>query len=157
MTLQEGDFAPNFSLSDAEGKEIELAQLRGHWVVLYFYPRDLTPGCTKEACGFRDAYDDYQKRDLIVLGVSADEPQTHAKFAKKHQLPFPLLCDRDAQVATAYGCYGLKKFMGKEFMGIHRTTFIIDPQGKIVRIYRKVKPEPHALEVLQDLALEPQS
>ncbi|MBD2312159.1 thioredoxin-dependent thiol peroxidase [Desertifilum sp. FACHB-1129] len=155
MSLQVGDLAPNFSLCDAQAQEVELAQLRGHWVVLYFYPRDLTPGCTKEACGFRDTYSQYQARQWIVLGISADEAQTHAKFATKHQLPFPLLCDREAQVAAAYGCYGLKKFMGKEFMGIHRTTFIINPEGKIARIYRKMKPELHAGEILQDFPVEP--
>ncbi|NES93690.1 MAG: thioredoxin-dependent thiol peroxidase [Desertifilum sp. SIO1I2] len=156
MSLQVGDVAPNFSLRDAQAQEVELAQLRGYWVVLYFYPRDLTPGCTKEACGFRDIYSQYQARQWVVLGISADETQTHAKFATKYQLPFPLLCDREAQVATDYGCYGLKKFMGKEFMGIHRTTFIINPEGKIARIYRKIKPETHAGEILEDFPVEPQ-
>lgn len=152
MTLNPGDFAPEFSLPDAQGNVINLVDLRGQYVVLYFYPRDNTPGCTKEACGFRDAYPDYQSQSAVILGVSADNATAHTKFTTKYQLPFPLLSDVNTQVATAYGVYGLKKFMGKEFMGIHRSTFIIDPDGKIAKIYRKVKPEVHAAEVLADLA-----
>jgi len=120
-------------------------------VVLYFYPRGNTPGCTKEACGFRDAYSDYQAQDVVVLGISTDDAKSHAKFTTKYELPFPLLCDADAVVAQAYGSYGLKKFMGKEFMGVYRHTFVIDPDGTIERIYRKVKPESHATEILADL------
>ncbi|MCZ0899575.1 peroxiredoxin, partial [Microcoleus sp. HI-ES] len=105
----------------------------------------------KEACGFRDIYLDYQSRNIAVLGVSTDGAGAHAKFAAKYQLPFPLLCDLNAEVATAYGCYGLKKFMGKEFMGITRSTFAIDPDGRIEKVYRKVKPETHAAEILADL------
>ncbi|MCG8365681.1 MAG: thioredoxin-dependent thiol peroxidase [Pseudanabaenales cyanobacterium] len=152
MTLNLGDAAPDFSLPDSEGNVVRLADLKGKRVVLYFYPRDNTPGCTKEACGFRDAYDDYQGKDLVVLGVSTDDAKSHVKFATKYELPFPLLTDEDAQVASAYGSYGLKKFMGKEFMGISRSTFIIGPDGAIEKIYRKVKPEPHAAEVLEDIA-----
>jgi len=152
MTLNIGDMAPAFSLPDAEGNVVNLADLKGKRVVLYFYPRDNTPGCTKEACGFRDTYGDYKAKDVMVLGVSTDDAQSHTKFATKHELPFPLLCDVDAQVATAYGCYGLKKFMGKEYMGITRSTFVIGPDGKLEKIYRKVKPEPHAAQVLEDLA-----
>jgi len=129
-----------------------LSELQGKWVVLYFYPRDNTPGCTKEACGFRDAYADYEGKDIGVLGVSTDDAKSHAKFAAKHNLPFPLLIDADGEVASRYGSYGLKKFMGKEYMGITRSTFLIDPEGKLAKIYRKVKPEPHAQEVLADLA-----
>lgn len=153
MTLNIGDPAPDFSLPDSEGKIIQLQALRGQWVVLYFYPRDNTPGCTKEACGFRDAYPDYQASDVVVLGVSADDGKSHQKFVSKYQLPFPLLCDQTTEVARAYESYGLKKFMGKEFEGIFRQTFVIDPEGKIARIYRKVKPEPHAAEVFHDLNL----
>ena len=152
MTLTVGDLAPDFSLPDAQGQVISLADLRGKVVVLYFYPRDNTPGCTQEACAFRDAYADFAGRDVVVLGVSMDDAKSHAKFTTKHNLPFPLLIDADAAVATAYDSYGLKKFMGKEFMGIFRKTFVIDPQGAIAKIYPKVKPANHAAEILADLA-----
>jgi peroxiredoxin Q/BCP len=151
MSLQIGDLAPDFSLPDTQGNLVRLSDLRGRRVVLYFYPRDNTPGCTKEACGFRDAYSDYQAQDVVVLGISTDDAKSHAKFTTKYELPFPLLCDADAVVAQAYGSYGLKKFMGKEFMGVYRHTFVIDPNGTIERIYRKVKPESHATEILADL------
>lgn len=152
MALAVGDPAPEFDLPDAEGSRFQLSALKGKWVVLYFYPRDNTPGCTKEACGFRDAYDQYQANDVVVLGVSADDAKAHSKFMAKHQLPFPLLIDKGGTVAETYGSYGLKKFMGKEFMGVFRHSFIIDPAGLLQKIYRKVKPEPHAAEVLTDLA-----
>jgi len=151
MSLQIGDLAPDFSLLDTQGNIVRLSDLKGRRVVLYFYPRDNTPGCTKEACGFRDAYSDYQAQDVVVLGISTDDAKSHAKFTTKYELPFPLLCDADAVVAQAYGSYGLKKFMGKEFMGVYRHTFVIDPNGTIERIYRKVKPESHATEILADL------
>ena len=152
MTLQLGDPAPDFSLPDADGNLVSLEDFRGKRVVLYFYPRDNTPGCTKEACGFRDAYADYQANDTVVLGVSTDNAKSHTKFIQKHSLPFPLLCDEEAKVATAYESYGLKKFMGKEFMGVYRSTFLIGPDGRIEKIYRKVKPDPHAAQVLNDLS-----
>lgn len=152
MTLNIGDPAPEFELPDAEGHPIKLQDLKGKWVVLYFYPRDNTPGCTKEACGFRDAYSEYEGSDVVVLGVSTDDAKSHTKFATKYDLPFPLLVDEGGAIASEYGSYGLKKFMGKEYMGISRSTFIIDPDGKLAKIYRKVKPEPHAQEVLQDIA-----
>ena len=152
MTLQPGDTAPDFSLPDADGNLLNLADFQGKRVVLYFYPRDNTPGCTKEACGFRDAYANYQSQGVVVLGISTDDAKSHTKFIKKQNLPFPLLCDEEAKVATAYESYGLKKFMGKEFMGVYRSTFIISPDGRIEKIYRKVKPEPHAAQVLDDLA-----
>jgi thioredoxin-dependent peroxiredoxin len=151
MALKPGDAAPDFSLPDADGNMVRLADLRGQWVVLYFYPRDNTPGCTKEACGFRDAYEEYQARDVVVLGVSTDDAKAHTKFSTKFGLPFPLLTDADGQVATAYESYGLKKFMGKEYLGISRNTFVIDPDGKIAKVYLKVKPEPHAADLLADL------
>ncbi|MFZ4639415.1 MAG: thioredoxin-dependent thiol peroxidase [Nodosilinea sp.] len=151
MALSPGDAAPDFSLPDAEGNLYHLGDLKGKRVVLYFYPRDNTPGCTKEACGFRDAYGAYQERDAIVLGVSTDDAKSHGKFIAKHTLPFPLLVDRDGEVATRYGVYGLKKFMGKEYMGITRSTFIIGPDSKVEKIYLKVKPETHADTVLADL------
>jgi peroxiredoxin Q/BCP len=152
MALKPGDLAPDFSLPDMEGNMVRLSDFRSKWVVLYFYPRDNTPGCTKEACGFRDAYPDYQTQDIVVLGVSTDDAKSHAKFANKFNLPFPLLSDADGSVATAYESYGLKKFMGKEYMGITRNTFVIDPDGKIAKTYLKVKPEHHATALLADLA-----
>jgi peroxiredoxin Q/BCP len=152
MTLNVGDPAPDFELSDAEGNPVKLTALQGKWVVLYFYPRDNTPGCTKEACGFRDIYADYQDSDVVVLGVSTDDAKSHTKFATKYDLPFPLLIDEEGAIASQYGSYGLKKFMGKEYMGVSRSTFIIDPAGNLAKIYRKVKPEPHAQEVLNDIA-----
>lgn len=152
MSLNPGDMAPDFTLPDGDGNLVSLSALRGKRVVLYFYPRDNTPGCTKEACGFRDAYSDYESTNVVVLGVSTDDAKAHTKFATKFNLPFPLLTDADGQMAASYGSYGLKKFMGKEYMGISRSTFIIGPDGKIEKIYRKVKPESHAAEVLADLA-----
>ncbi|MBE9179873.1 thioredoxin-dependent thiol peroxidase [Oculatella sp. LEGE 06141] len=151
MTLNPGDVAPDFSLPDGNGNLVRLTDLRGKRVVLYFYPRDNTPGCTKEACSFRDAYGDYQSQDVVVLGVSTDDAKAHTKFTTKFNLPFPLLTDADGQVGTAYGSYGLKKFMGKEYMGVSRHTFIIGSDGRIEKIYRKVKPDNHAAEILADL------
>jgi thioredoxin-dependent peroxiredoxin len=151
MSLQPGDPAPEFSLSDGAGNRVSLSDFRGKRVVLYFYPRDNTPGCIKEACAFRDHFASFQGKDVVVLGVSTDDARSHQKFADKYALPFPLLCDTDASVATAYESYGLKKFMGKEFMGIKRQTLVIDSAGRLERIYLKVKPAEHALQVLQDL------
>lgn len=152
MPLTPGDAAPDFSLPDATGALVTLSDLRGQRVVLYFYPRDNTPGCTKEACGFRDAYADYQSSQVVVLGVSTDDAKAHTKFTEKFNLPFPLLTDADGSVAARYDSYGLKKFMGKEYTGVSRNTFVIDPDGKIEKVYSKVKPETHAAEVLADLA-----
>lgn len=151
MTLNIGDRAPDFTLNDDRAHPVTLSDFLGGRMVLYFYPRDNTPGCTKEAQGFRDAYEEYQRRNITILGVSTDDAKSHAKFVKKYQLPFPLLCDENATVSTAYESYGLKKFMGKEFMGVYRSTFAIDPDGKIEKIYRKVKPEGHATQILADL------
>jgi thioredoxin-dependent peroxiredoxin len=153
MTLISGNPAPDFSLPDAQGNPVSLSQFRGQRVVLYFYPRDNTPGCIKEAQGFRDGYTEYQQHNIVILGVSTDNAQSHTKFVNKHQLPFPLLCDEDATVAKAYDSYGLKKFMGKEYNGIYRQTFVIDAAGKIEKIYTKVKPDGHALQILTDLNL----
>ncbi|NJO43462.1 MAG: thioredoxin-dependent thiol peroxidase [Cyanobacteria bacterium CRU_2_1] len=152
MTLTPGDHAPDFSLPDGEGNTVALSDFRGQWVVLYFYPRDNTPGCTKEACGFRDAYSSFQSKNVVVLGISTDDAKSHTKFATKFNLPFLLLSDEDGKVATAYESYGLKKFMGKEYIGITRNTFVIDPDGKIAKIYLKVKPENHAAKLLTELA-----
>jgi thioredoxin-dependent peroxiredoxin len=152
MSLNLGDPAPDFTLKNAEGSALSLSQLLGQWVVLYFYPRDNTPGCTKEACGFRDRQDAFLAQNIRVLGVSADDGAAHQKFIKKFDLHFTLLCDPDGAIATAYESYGPKKFMGKTYAGVYRQTFVIDPAGKIVKIYRKVKPELHAEEVLRDIA-----
>ncbi|HIK18344.1 MAG TPA: thioredoxin-dependent thiol peroxidase [Leptolyngbyaceae cyanobacterium M33_DOE_097] len=151
MALAVGDPAPDFSLPDGDGNVVNLSDLKGKRVVLYFYPRDNTPGCTKEACAFRDLYDEFQANDVVVLGVSTDDAKSHQKFATKFNLPFPLLIDEGGKVAETYDSYGLKKFMGKEYMGISRSTFVIDADGKIEKIYKKVKPEQHAQEVLTDL------
>lgn len=152
MALNVGDRAPDFSLPDTDGNLVNLSDFKGKRVVLYFYPRDNTPGCTKEACGFRDAYDQYQVQDFVVFGISADDAKSHAKFVKKYELPFPLLCDEGGKVAAAYESYGLKKFMGKEYLGITRNTFVISPDGTIEKIYLKVKPEFHAAQILADFA-----
>lgn len=152
MNLKINDPAPDFALPDEQGNIFSLEGLRGKIVVLYFYPRDNTPGCTKEACGFRDHYADFQAQNIVILGISVDDVKAHAKFIKKFDLPFPLLVDSEHQVAIAYESYGLKKFMGKEYMGIMRNTFVIDPEGKIQKIYLNVKPEPHPMQVLQDLS-----
>jgi thioredoxin-dependent peroxiredoxin len=151
VPLQPGDIAPDFSLPDGAGNIVKLSDFRGQRVVLYFYPRDNTPGCTKEACSFRDAYSDFLDANTNVFGISTDDAKAHTKFATKFNLPFPLLTDADGKVSRAYESYGLKKFMGKEYMGISRNTFLISPNGTIERIYFKVKPESHAAEVLADV------
>ena len=148
MTLNVGDRAPEFSLPDTYGNVLTLSSLKGKRVVLYFYPRDNTPGCTKEACGFRDNYARFQAKNTLILGVSTDTAKSHLKFVEKFELPFPLLCDVDAQVATAYESYGKKKMMGKEYLGIFRNTFVIDAEGKIEKIYLAVKAELHPAQVL---------
>ena len=151
MVLAIGDRAPDFSLPDAQGNIISLADLQGKRVVLYFYPRDNTPGCTKQACAFRDSYAEFQNRDVVVLGVSTDDAKSHDKFTAKFNLPFPLLIDEAGTVATAYESYGLKKFMGKEYVGITRNTFVISPDGTIAKIYKKVKPDAHIQQLLADI------
>lgn len=151
MALQVGDLAPDFSLPDGAGNLMRLADLEGKRVVLYFYPRDNTAGCTKEACSFRDAYAEFQAQDIVVLGVSTDDAKSHTKFTTKYQLPFPLLTDEEGKMAATYDSYGLKKFMGKEYMGISRKTFVIGPDRRIEKIYPKVKPDAHAAQILQDL------
>ncbi|MFN2498384.1 MAG: thioredoxin-dependent thiol peroxidase [Pyrinomonadaceae bacterium] len=146
--LKEGTVAPDFTLNDANGEAVKLKDLRGQKVVLYFYPKDDTPGCTKEACSFRDAFADYKKRNIKVLGVSLDSEASHKKFANKYKLPFTLLADPDHAIADAYGVYGQKKFMGRTYMGVKRMTFLIDEKGKVKKVFEKVKPEEHAQEVL---------
>ncbi len=150
--LKEGTAAPNFTANNANGETVRLKDLRGRKVVLYFYPKDDTPGCTKEACSFRDAFVDFRKRGIDVLGVSVDSEASHKKFTAKYRLPFTLLADPDHSIADAYGVYGEKKFMGRMYMGVKRITFLIDEKGKIKKVFEKVKPEEHAREVLQAFA-----
>jgi thioredoxin-dependent peroxiredoxin len=145
---KEGNTAPAFTATDSDGRKVSLKDFRGERVVLYFYPKDDTPGCTKEACSFRDAFSEYKKRGIKVLGVSPDNEASHKKFAAKFKLPFTLLADPDHSISDAYGTYGEKKFMGRKYMGVKRTTFLIDEKGKIKKIFEKVKPEEHAREVL---------
>jgi thioredoxin-dependent peroxiredoxin len=149
--LEINSLAPDFKLKDQDGKEHSLKSYSGKWLLLYFYPRDNTPGCTKEACELRDNFSSFKKFNAIVLGVSTDKVDSHKKFADKFKLPFPLLADEEKKVVSLYNVWGNKKFMGKDFMGINRTSFLISPQGKIIKIYEKVKPPIHAQEVLQDL------
>ena len=146
--LKEGKTAPAFKTTDAEGNTVKLSDFRGQKVVLYFYPKDDTPGCTKEACSFRDAFTDFKKHKIKVLGISTDDETSHQKFAKKYKLPFTLLTDTDHSISDAYGTYGQKKFMGRTYMGVHRKTFLIDEKGKIKKTFEKVSPEEHACEVL---------
>jgi peroxiredoxin Q/BCP len=149
---KEGSVAPNFAAKDANGETVRLKSLRGQKVVLYFYPKDDTPGCTKEACSFRDAFADFKKRDIKVLGVSVDSEASHKKFTAKYKLPFTLLADPDHSIADSYGVYGEKKFMGRTYMGVKRMTFLIDEKGKIKKVFEKVKPEEHASDVLEAFA-----
>jgi thioredoxin-dependent peroxiredoxin len=146
--LKEGTVAPDFTVTDQNGETVRLKDLRGQKVVLYFYPKDDTPGCTKEACSFRDAFADYKKQKIKVLGVSLDSEAKHKKFAAKYKLPFTLLADTDHAISDAYGVYGQKKFMGRSYMGVNRMTFLIDEKGRIKKVFEKVKPEDHAGEVL---------
>jgi peroxiredoxin Q/BCP len=150
LPVKEGDVAPLFSVKDGDGATIALADLRGKTVVLYFYPRDNTPGCTIEACQFRDQFEDFKKRGMVLLGVSADSAASHAKFAHRFRLPFVLLADEDKAVAKSYGAYGEKSFMGRKYMGMRRITFLIGPDGRIRKIWRHVKPVSHASEVLAE-------
>ncbi len=152
LPLKEGDPAPLFSAA-AAGAIVTLAGLRGQSVLLYFYPRDNTPGCTLEACAFRDHLDQFKKRGIVVLGVSADSSASHDKFARRFRLPFPLLSDADKTIARAYGAWGEKTFLGRKYMGLRRITFLIGPDGRIKKIWRKVKPSQHPAEVLAETSL----
>jgi len=143
--------APTFTLEDQGGKEHSLADYAGKWVLLYFYPKDDTPGCTIEACTIRDQFKDFTKIGAVVLGVSTDSVASHKKFAEKYGLPFTLLADVNKEVVGAYGVFGEKKMMGKTYMGVRRTSFLIDPEGKVAKVYEKVKPEAHAAAVIADL------
>lgn len=147
--LKEGDAAPNFVANDQDGNEVKLADFSGSRVVLYFYPKDDTPGCTKEACSFRDANDVYAEKGIKVLGVSTDSEKSHQKFISKFNLPFTLLADTDKKIVNDYGVYGEKSMYGKKYMGVLRKTFLIDEAGKIKKIFDKVNVSEHADEVLK--------
>lgn len=153
MTMpQVGQPAPDFTLLDQDGTPHALSSYKGKWVLLYFYPKDDTPGCTIEACTIRDQFKDFKNIDAVVLGVSTDSVKSHKKFANAYELPFTLLADETKEVVGQYGVFGEKKFMGRTFMGTKRSSFLISPEGKIAKVYEKVKPEHHAAEVLADLA-----
>ena len=150
--VEEGQQAPDFELVSDSGERVRLSDLRGSPVVLYFYPRDDTPGCTKEACGFRDAYEAFVERGAVILGVSPDKEQSHVRFREKYGLPFTLLSDPDKEAAKAYGVWGERKLYGKTSLGITRSTFVIGPEGSVVKAMRGVKPEGHPERVLAALA-----
>ena len=151
MLPKVGQKAPDLTLPDQNNVEHSLKQYQGQWVVLYFYPKDDTPGCTAEACSFRDNFAVFKQEGIVVLGVSVDPVKKHAKFAEKYTLPFTLLADEAKQVVEAYGVWGQKKFMGREYMGTNRVTFLIDPQGVIAKVYENVKPDHHAETIIQDV------
>ena len=151
LTLKPGDKAPAFSAPTQEGTIVSLADFKGKHVILYFYPRDDTPGCTKEACAFRDVFAQFEKKKAVVLGVSTDPAKSHSKFAAKYRLPFLLLADIDKKIVQAYGVWGEKSFMGRKYQGTHRVTFLIGPDGRIQKIWPAVKPEEHAAEVLAEI------
>ena len=146
--LEVGTKAPDFTLKNQEGQEVSLSQFAGKRVVLYFYPRDNTPGCTRQACGFAQNYEGFTQRDVLVIGVSKDSVASHLKFAQKYELPFVLLSDPDLEAIQAYGVWQEKKLYGKVSMGVVRTTYIIDPQGVIEKVMPKVKPDTNAAEIL---------
>ncbi|MEK7201776.1 MAG: thioredoxin-dependent thiol peroxidase [Patescibacteria group bacterium] len=151
MKLSVGERAPSFSLPDQNGEVHTLAECVGKWVLLYFYPKDDTPGCTKEAQAIRDVFPDFSALNAMVFGISADSVASHKKFAEKYTLPFTLLADEGKEMVQVYGVWGTKKMMGREYEGIFRTSFLIDPKGNIAKIYENVKPEVHAVQVLADL------
>ena len=150
--VEEGQEAPDFELTSDAGERVRLSQFRGKPVVLYFYPRDDTPGCTAQACGIRDSYEDFEQRGAVVLGVSPDEESSHVKFKQKYGLPFTLLADPEHEVAEQYGVWGERKYMAKTHMGVERSTFLIDEEGRIDKVMRRVKPDTHAAQVLEALA-----
>lgn len=146
--LNEGDNAPDFTAKNQNGEKVKLSSLKGSRVVLYFYPKDDTPGCTKQACSLRDSFDAFTKKDIKVLGVSIDDEKSHQKFIGKYDLPFDLIADTDKSIVEKYGVWGEKSMYGKKYMGTLRKTFLIDEKGKIVKIFEKVKVSEHAEEVL---------
>jgi len=146
-----GSTAPSFTLPDQDGKEHSLSDYKGKWVLIYFYPKDDTPGCTIEACTIRDQFKDFESIGAEVIGVSTDSVRSHKKFAEGYTLPFTLLADEHKEMVGEYGVFGEKKFMGRTYMGTSRTSFLIDPDGKVAKVYEKVKPLKHAAEVIADL------
>ena len=150
--IEAGKPAPDFELTSDSGETVKLSELRGKPVVLYFYPKDDTPGCTTQACGIRDAYGEFERAGAVVLGVSPDSEAKHVKFKDKYGLPFTLLADTDHAVSELYGVWGEKKFMGRTYMGVERSTFVIDADGTVAKVMRKVKPDTHADDVLAALA-----
>ena len=151
MMVEEGKKAPDFELTSDSGERVRLSQFRGQPVVLYFYPKDDTPGCTTQACAIRDNYDNFEERGAVVLGVSPDDETSHVKFKQKHGLPFTLLADPEHEVSEEYGVWAEKKYMGKTYMGVERSTFLIDPEGRVAEVMRRVKPDTHADLVLDAL------
>lgn len=151
MPISAGSLAPDFTLPDQDGRDHSLSDYQGRPVVLYFYPKDDTPGCTKEACGFRDDYSAYQEAGVTILGVSPDNSKSHTKFINKFDLPFTLLADTDRKVVKMYDVWGLKKQFGREFEGVLRTTFLIGGDGEIVKVFEKVRPANHSAEILAAL------
>jgi peroxiredoxin Q/BCP len=149
--VNEGTLAPSFALKDQDGKLVKLRDFRGRTVVLFFYVRDDTPGCTKEACSFRDSIDILRKNNVVVLGVSPDSSESHQRFAEKHSIPFPLLVDERAALAKKFGVWGKKNMYGRKFFGVIRSTFIIDGHGRIQRVYRRVKVDDHLNKIIRDL------
>jgi thioredoxin-dependent peroxiredoxin len=147
--LSVGDRAPEFKTKDQDGETVSLKDFKGKKVVLYFYPKDDTPGCTKEACSFRDGFGAFRRRKIEVLGVSVDDERSHKKFAEKFSLPFRLLADPDKKVVKAYGVWGEKNMYGRKYMGTNRVTYVIDEKGKVAAVWPKVKPEGHAEEILE--------
>jgi len=149
--LEQGTMAPDFSLTDQEGNKHSLGDYRGKWVIIYFYPKDMTPGCTTEACNFRDDFPNFQTMDTVILGISKDSAMRHKKFAEKYQLPFLLLSDESGEVCEKYDVWKQKSLYGKSFMGIIRSTYLINPVGIITKVYPKVNVKLHAAELLNDL------
>ncbi len=151
MPISAGISAPEFALADEKNTVRRLSDFRGTPVVLYFYPKDDTPGCTTEACAFRDDYDEYAKAGVVILGVSPDNPKSHARFIAKYNLPFSLLADAEHKVCETYGVWGRKKMMGREYDGVFRTTFLIGKDGMILKVFENVKPDGHSKEILAEL------
>jgi peroxiredoxin Q/BCP len=147
--LKEGDAAPDFTAKNQNGENVKLSDFRGNRVVLYFYPKDDTPGCTKQACSLRDSFETFEEKGIKIFGVSIDDEKSHQKFISKYALPFDLLADTEKEIVNAYGVYGEKTNYGRKYMGINRTTFLIDANGEIVKIFKKVKVDEHAAEVLE--------
>ena len=151
LPLKPGDPAPDFTAGTHDGRKVSLSDFKGRHVILYFYPRDSTPGCTKEACAFRDEFAAFKQKGAVVLGVSTDSAKSHAKFVAKYKLPFTLLVDEEKQLVRAYGVWGQKSFLGRKYLGTHRVTFLIGPDGRVKRVWTDVKPAGHAQEVLAAL------